>query len=104
MDQGTVSKEQEAEERGALARISDSEMLRAEAPRSPCSLLSEDMGVLGGLLHETVSPHLHVAGAEDMRILNLACGRCDEADALVRFARSQTTGDVSLVGADIRIR
>lgn len=66
--------------------------------------LANDMRVLGSLLHETVSPHLHVSGAEDMRILNLACGQCDEAETLVRFAESQTVGDVRLVGADIRIR
>jgi hypothetical protein len=71
---------------------------------APSSDLSQDMRVLGGLLKETVSPHLHVAGTDDMRILNLACGACDEAEALVRFAQSQTAGDVRLVGADIRIR
>ncbi|HSJ01506.1 MAG: hypothetical protein ACAI34_23990 [Verrucomicrobium sp.] len=63
-----------------------------------------DMKVLGSLLQETVAPHLSLKLGEDLRLLNLACGRCDEAGALVDFGKSQTQGEVSLVGADIRIR
>lgn len=66
--------------------------------------IDQDMRVLDSLLHETVLPHLHTSSADDLRILNIACGQCDEAETLVQFARSQTQGDVRLVGADIRIR
>lgn len=66
--------------------------------------IAQDMRVLDSLLHETVAPHLHLPSAEDLRILNIACGQCDEAEALVKFAKSQTQGDVRLIGADIRIR
>ena len=66
--------------------------------------IATDMMRLGGLLHQAVAPHLKAASGEDLRILNLACGRCDEAETLVRFARSQTAGNVHLTGADIRIR
>jgi len=66
--------------------------------------IAQDMRVLDSLLQETVAPHLHLPTSEDLRILNLACGQCDEAETLVKFAKSQTKGDVRLVGADIRIR
>lgn len=66
--------------------------------------IAQDMRVLDSLLHETVAPHLHLPSADDLRILNIACGQCDEAEALVKFAKSQTRGDVRLIGADIRIR
>jgi len=66
--------------------------------------IARDMVVLDSLLQETVAPLIHLPGADDLRILNLACGRCDEAETLVKFAKSQTKGDVRLVGADIRIR
>lgn len=66
--------------------------------------IAQDMQVLDSLLHETVAPHLHLPSADDLRILNIACGQCDEAGALVKFAQSQTSGDVRLIGADIRIR
>lgn len=66
--------------------------------------LTTDLARLDGLLRKAVAPHLAHNGARDLRILNLACGRCDEAETLVRFARSKTAGDVHLTGADIRIR
>jgi SAM-dependent methyltransferase len=65
---------------------------------------TSDMRKLDALLRETVAPHLRKRPARDLRILNLACGQCDEAETLVNFAKSQTAGDVNLVGADIRIR
>lgn len=66
--------------------------------------LVQDMRKLRGLLERVVAPHLGKAPAEDLRILNLACGQCDEAETLVDFAKTQTTGEVRLIGADIRIR
>lgn len=66
--------------------------------------IAADMVRLDGLLHEAVAPHLKAPTGEDLRILNLACGRCDEAETLVRFAKGQTKGNVHLTGADIRIR
>jgi len=69
------------------------------------SPINTDMLVLRDLLKQTVSPHLHVPTSEDLRILNLACGQCDEAATLVNFAREQTRDQkVQLIGADIRIR
>jgi len=56
------------------------------------------------LLREAVKPHLHEPKDKDFRILNLACGSCDEAGTLVKFAKDQTRGAVNLTGADIRIR
>lgn len=67
------------------------------------SPIAQDMQVLRGLLQQAVAPHLRNA-RDDMRILNLACGQCDEAETLVNFAQSQTQGAVQLIGADIRIR
>ena len=56
------------------------------------------------MLQETVGPHLP-ATQKEMQILNLACGRCDEAETLVSLGREITHGgDVRMVGADIRIR
>jgi len=71
---------------------------------APRSLLDVDMRVLEALLRDTVKPHLRDPKDKDFRILNLACGSCDEAETLVKFAQSQTPGTVSLTGADIRIR
>ncbi|MFZ4764825.1 MAG: hypothetical protein ACOYMN_07695, partial [Roseimicrobium sp.] len=68
------------------------------------SALEGDMLKLQSLLHATVAPHLRVGRTEDVRILNLACGQCDEAGTLVNFGKTQTEGAVSLIGADIRIR
>lgn len=64
----------------------------------------QDMAVLSQLLQGTVAPHLHLPPTGDLRVLNLACGQCDEAGTLIQFGQTQTSGQVSLVGADIRIR
>jgi hypothetical protein len=66
--------------------------------------IAKDMRTLDALLREKVSPHLMGAAGKDLRLLNIACGQCDEAETLVNFAKAQTTGDVKLIGADIRIR
>jgi SAM-dependent methyltransferase len=66
--------------------------------------LAGDMQKLRSLLSEALDPALPVA--EDLRILNLACGRCDEAETLIQVGK-ELTGDrraVEMVGADIRIR
>lgn len=70
---------------------------------NPADPISRDMGVLESLLRSAVAPHLP-SSVSDLRILNLACGRCDEAETLVNFARSEAPGAVELIGADIRIR
>jgi hypothetical protein len=64
----------------------------------------QDMRALSALLKKAVSPHLSTANKDDFRILNLACGSCDEAETLVKFAQDHTSGAVNLTGADIRIR
>lgn len=66
--------------------------------------IADDMRKLDALLRETVAPHLPFAAKEELRLLNIACGQCDEAETLVNFAKSQTDGEVKLIGADIRIR
>lgn len=66
--------------------------------------IAKDMLTLDSLLRDTVAPHLNLGSKEDLRILNIACGQCDEAGTLVNFGQSQTQGQVSLIGADIRIR
>ncbi|WP_395735862.1 methyltransferase domain-containing protein [Prosthecobacter sp.] len=67
-------------------------------------VIAEDMQKLKSLLHESLAPHLPPA-QKDMRILNLACGRCDEAETLIQVGADLTQGgDVEMVGADIRIR
>lgn len=71
--------------------------------------IARDMQVLSGLLQQTVTPHLGPAAKEQLRILNLACGQCDEAETLINFAKSQLKSpddqnQVQLIGADIRIR
>lgn len=66
--------------------------------------IAEDMARLKSLLKETVTPHLP-ASKKEMQILNLACGRCDEAETLISLGKDITHGgDVRMVGADIRIR
>ena len=66
--------------------------------------IQEDMAKLQTLLQESLAPHLP-AGKEGMRILNLACGRCDEAETLIKVGSDLTKGGaVEMVGADIRIR
>lgn len=71
---------------------------------TPANPIASDMQKLDALLRETVAPHLRKKAARDMRVLNLACGQCDEAETLVKFAKSQSDGDAMLIGADIRIR
>lgn len=64
----------------------------------------EDMRKLKSLLHDSLAPHLPAA-QKGMRILNLACGRCDEAETLIQVGSELTQdGDVEMIGADIRIR
>jgi chemotaxis methyl-accepting protein methylase len=66
--------------------------------------ITEDMAKLKAMLRQTVAPHLPEQ-QRDLQILNLACGRCDEAETLVSLGKEITQGgDVRLVGADIRIR
>ncbi len=66
--------------------------------------IAADMARLKSMLQESVAPHMP-ADAGQMQILNLACGRCDEAETLVSLGKELTNeGDVRLVGADIRIR
>ncbi|MBL9180819.1 MAG: methyltransferase domain-containing protein [Verrucomicrobiaceae bacterium] len=70
----------------------------------PLNPIQEDMAKLKSLLHDSLSPHLPAA-QKDMRILNLACGRCDEAETLIQVGSDLTKGgSVEMVGADIRIR
>lgn len=66
--------------------------------------IAEDMIHLKGLLKQSLAGE--VATARDLRILNLACGRCDEAEALIEVGRELVGGQgaVEMVGADIRIR
>lgn len=66
--------------------------------------IQEDMAKLRGLLRESLASQ--VAPATDgMRILNLACGRCDEAETLIQVGSQLSGGGpVQMVGADIRIR
>jgi hypothetical protein len=71
---------------------------------NPANPITQDMLTLDSLLRETVSPHLQLDRKDDLRILNIACGQCDEAGTLVNFGKEHTDGNVSLIGADIRIR
>jgi chemotaxis methyl-accepting protein methylase len=66
--------------------------------------LAADMKKLDSLLRGHVTPRLGRKQAE-ARILNMACGRCDEAETLIQVVKEGTQADnVKLVGADIRIR
>lgn len=70
----------------------------------PANPIAEDLSKLKSLLHDSLAPHLPAA-QKDMRILNLACGRCDEAETLIQIGSDFTQGGaVQMVGADIRIR
>ena len=51
--------------------------------------IQQDMAKLKSLLEDSLSPHV-AAGQKDMRILNLACGRCDEAETLVQVGSDLT--------------
>lgn len=65
--------------------------------------VGQDMAKLKDLLREGLQPGLKPAG--DLRILNLACGRCDEAETLIQVGSELAAGGaVEMVGADIRIR
>ncbi len=65
--------------------------------------IAEDMQRLEALLRRDVAPHLKTKA--EARILDLACGRCDEAETLIKVVQDETrSDDVHLVGADIRIR
>ncbi len=66
--------------------------------------LNADLAKLKGLLREGLAGELAADGG--LRILNLACGRCDEAETLIDVGRELTGSDgaVEMVGADIRIR
>lgn len=62
------------------------------------------MSKLKGLLLDSLSPHLPPV-QNGMRMLNLACGRCDEAETLIQVGADLAKGGpVEMVGADIRIR
>ena len=65
--------------------------------------IANDMRKLDALLRDHVAPHLP-STTSDLRILNLACGECNEAETLVSFGKSHAGGDVKIIGADIRIR
>ena len=66
--------------------------------------LAQDMVRLKALLKEGLQPNLKAK--DGMRILNLACGRCDEAETLVTVGKELVgeTNPVEMIGADIRIR
>lgn len=79
------------------------ESLLVQATTALPPAIAEDMGRLKGLLRDSLKPNLKASG--DMRILNLACGRCDEAETLVTVGQELTAGGpVEMIGADIRIR
>lgn len=65
--------------------------------------ITQDMLRLESLLRREVAPHLKAKA--EARILDLACGRCDEAETLIGVVKDEMQADkVKLVGADIRIR
>jgi hypothetical protein len=66
--------------------------------------IDQDLSQLKGLLKDSLAGQ--IAGTSDLRILNLACGRCDEAETLIAVGQELTgeKGGVEMVGADIRIR
>jgi len=70
----------------------------------PANPIDGDLAKLKGLLKDSLAPHLPTQ--PDLRILNLACGRCDEAETLIKVGKELTEGKgpVEMVGADIRIR
>lgn len=79
----------------------DSLLVHASTSLPPS--IAQDMVKLKVLLRESLQPNLKAAN--DLRILNLACGRCDEAETLVSVGQELTPGgQVEMIGADIRIR
>jgi len=70
-------------------------------PHSPD--IAKDMVRLEALLRGHVAPHLKAKA--EARILDLACGRCDEAETLIKVVGDEAQAEnVKLIGADIRIR
>lgn len=79
------------------------ESLLVHATSTMPPAIAQDMARLKGLLQDSLQPNLKLG--KDMRILNLACGRCDEAGTLVKVGQELVSGgNVEMVGADIRIR
>ena len=79
------------------------ESLLIHSAKSMPPSIAQDMAKLKGLLKDGLKPNLKPAS--DLRILNLACGRCDEAETLVTVGQELAPkGHVEMVGADIRIR
>lgn len=71
---------------------------------TPANSIQQDLARLRTMLRESLEPHVP-AQRQDMRILNLACGRCDEAETLIQTGSDLAQGGaVQMVGADIRIR
>jgi len=72
---------------------------------SPIDPIAQDMRRLEDTLRSVVQPHLQLPG-KDLRILNLACGRCDEAETLIKVGGelAGAPSQVEMVAADIRIR
>ena len=65
--------------------------------------MGQDMLKLERLLRRQVAPHLQKKA--EARILDLACGRCDEAETLMGVVKQEMAAEkVKLIGADIRIR
>jgi SAM-dependent methyltransferase len=76
---------------------------RIETGLSASYPLGQDMLKLERLLRKEVVPHLKKKA--EARILDLACGRCDEADTLMGAIKEGMDAEkVKLIGADIRIR
>lgn len=72
-------------------------------PRDIANPIEADLLKLDKLLRSEVTPRL--GKKAQARILDLACGRCDEAGTLIQAVKEQTKAEsVQLVGADIRIR
>jgi chemotaxis methyl-accepting protein methylase len=64
-----------------------------------------DMLRLERMFEEVVTPVLSEEKVNQLRILNLACGACDEAETLIKYAKKKVDEDrVEMIGADIRIR
>jgi hypothetical protein len=76
-------------------------------PPTPSDLppgIDQDMEKLKAILQDSLAPHMPEQ-QRDMRILNLACGRCDEAETLIQVGSDLSKGgSVEMIGADIRIR
>lgn len=90
-------------EANAYAHAPGESPLLVQASTALPSSIAQDMARLRGLLKEGLEPNLKPTG--DMRILNLACGRCDEAGTLISVGQDLAGGGhVEMVGADIRIR